>query len=185
MIRVCDCNSIYNNRRCLGLSGFRCLPSHVTDCPRQEASVVDILVCVHRVRFSSGGCSGGHCSIFHVSGNFIVCFRESMVLVFVLKNSGEQTQLMISPPSYYDPITNWFLASVTLAPRPFRLPINLMASFCTNSIFCAVVLVDGSHTVSANSRIGLHRLVYASSLASFGALYIRCLMLPRIFHIFF
>jgi hypothetical protein len=63
-------NVVLTAWRCLGLGSF--LPSHLTDCPRQETSVVNTFVCGHRVRFTSGGCSGGHCSVFPVFGDFIV-----------------------------------------------------------------------------------------------------------------
>ena len=49
------------------------------------------------------------------------------------------------------------------------------------SSVCMLLFVCGSQTTSAYSTMGLQRLVYASSFASFGALYMRCLMPPRIF----
>ena len=44
-----------------------------------------------------------------------------------------------------------------------------------------LVFVCGFQTTSAYSSISLLKLVYASSLASFRGLYMRCLLLPRIF----
>ena len=63
---------------------------------------------------------------------------------------------------------------------PFRL---LIAWFCIISTLLMLVLVRRSQTTSAYYSIGLHKLVYASSLASFGALYTRCLMPPSIFRL--
>ena len=48
-------------------------------------------------------------------------------------------------------------------------------------MLCTLHLVDRSHTTSAYSTIGLHRLAYASSLASWGALCMRCLIPPSIY----
>ena len=63
-----------------------------------------------------------------------------------------------------------------LSSCPLKLPMNIMALFLIISMSCALHLSDGSHTTSAYSKIGLHRLVCASSIAFWKALCMRCLI---------
>ena len=89
---------------------------------------------------------------------------------------------MILPPIFQGLSFSGFLAATSLSSRPLKLAINLMALlFWISSMLCTLHLVDRSHTTSAYSTIGLHRLAYASSLASWGALCMRCLIPPSIY----
>ena len=85
---------------------------------------------------------------------------------------------------FFSPILVWSfsrsLAALTLSSRSLKLTMNLMALFWIISMSCTLHLADEPRITSVYFKIGLQRLVYATSLASWGALCRRCLIPPSI-----
>ena len=120
-------------------------------------------------------CSCGHDMLFI---NYAVA-RALCSSLFWKTFINKQRWRFFSPPGSLGLTVPWQRRHCLLVPLGYWL--TLIARSCIISTLLMLVLVCGSQTTSAYSSIGWPKLVYASSLASAGALYIKCLMPPRIF----